>query len=161
MRRDRRNRKDREVERDAGCWRHSLGQSLIEMALAAPILILILATVMDAGRVIDAYISMTNGVREGARYGSLHPTDPGTIALRTINEANGSGVIITSVQLTPSDITVTYPGGGAYAGNPIRVTAEYDVTLLFGGIIGMETWHLSKSADMAIMYSPVTPPLGE
>ncbi len=104
MKTDRNTRKDRNTERDAGRWRRSLGQSLIEMAFAAPILLLILATVMDTGRVIDAYISMTNGVREGARYGSLHPTDPGTIALRTINEANGSGAVITSVQLTPSDI---------------------------------------------------------
>ena len=157
MRRVTRTKKDDKM----GSWRVARGQSLLEMALAVPILILILATIMDAGRAIDAYMSMTNGVREGARYGSLHPTDPGTIALRTINEANGSGVVITSVQLTPSDITVTYPGGGAYAGNPIRVTAEYELTLLFGGIIGLETLHLSKSADMAIMYSPVTPPLGE
>lgn len=140
--------------------RGSLGQSLVEMAFAAPILILILATVIDMGRVIDAYISITNGVREGARYGSLHPTDPGTIALRTINEANGSGVIVTSVQLEPTDITVSFPAGGAYAGNPIRVTAEYDVPLYFGGIIGMESFHITKYADMAIMYSPVTPPLG-
>ena len=161
MERETPTKKDERAKRNTSSWRVARGQSLLEMALAVPVLILILATVMDAGRIIDAYISMTNGVREGARYGTLHPTDPGTIALRAINEANGSGVIITSVQLTPSNITVSYPGGGAYAGNPIRVTAEYDLQLLFGGIIGLETFHLSKSADMAIMYSPVTPPLGE
>ena len=141
--------------------RRQRGQSLIEMALAVPILLLILAAVVDLGRVIDAYISITNGVREGARYGSLHPTDPGTITLRTINEANGSGVIITQVQLAPENVTVTFPAGGAYAGNPIRVTAEYDVPMYFGGIVGLNHFHIVKSADMAIMYSPVTPPLGE
>jgi len=155
--------KERKVNHkgNAANRRGTLGQSLIEMALAAPILLLILATVVDMGRVIDAYISITNGVREGARYGSLHPTDPGTITLRTINESNGSGVIVTSVQLTPSDISISFPGGGAYAGNPIRVTAEYDLPLFFGGILGLETFHITKYADMAIMYSPVTPPLGE
>jgi len=75
--------------------RSGIGQSIVEMAVAAPILLMILAAIIDMGRAIDAYISMTNGVREGARYGSLHPTDPGTIALRTVNETNGSGVNFT------------------------------------------------------------------
>lgn len=139
--------------------RGSWGQSVVEMAIMAPILMLILAAIIDLGRAIDAYISMTNGVREGARYGALHPTDPGTIALRTVNEANGTNVFITGVNLTPANVTVSYPGGGAYAGNPIRVTAEYDLPLYFGGIVGLSHIHLRKSADMAIMYSPVTPPL--
>jgi hypothetical protein len=140
--------------------RSSLGQSLVEMAVTAPILLLILAAIIDMGRAIDAYISMTNGVREGARYGSLHPTDPGTIALRAVNETNGSGINFTGMSLSPSDIRVSFPGGGAYPGNPIRVTAEYDLPLYFGGIVRLSHIHLSKAADMAIMYSPVTPPLG-
>jgi hypothetical protein len=135
------------------------GQSLVEMALMVPILLVIVAAIVDLGRAIDAYITITNAVREGARYGSLHPTDPGTIAYRTLNEANGSGMPFTGVNLTPGNVSVSYPGGGAYQGLPIRVTVEYDLPLYFGGIVRLERIHLSKSADMVIMFSPVTPPL--
>jgi Flp pilus assembly protein TadG len=138
--------------------RRSLGQSLVEMAFMAPILLLILAAIIDLGRTIDAYISITNGVREGARYGALHPTDAGTIALRTVNESNGSAVNITGVNLMPTNVTVTYPSG-AYEGFPVRVTADYDLSLYFGGLVGLNAMHIHKSADMAIIYSPINPPL--
>ncbi len=135
------------------------GQSLVEMAIMAPILIIVLAAIVDMGRAIDVFISITNAAREGARYGSLHPTDPSTIAYRTLNEANGSGVIITGTTLTPANVSVTYPAGGAYVGNPIRVTVYCDMPLYFGGLIGLTTLRLAKEAEMVIMYSPVTPPL--
>ncbi|MBC7334663.1 MAG: pilus assembly protein [Clostridia bacterium] len=147
-------------QRSGQARRKSLGQSVVELAFTAPILLLILATIIDMGRVIDAYIAITNGVREGARYGSLHPTDYGTIAIRTVNEANGSTFGLTGVQLTTSHVSVSFPAGGAYAGNPIRVTVDYDLPLYFGGIIGLKTIHIRKSADMAIIYSPFSPPLG-
>jgi Flp pilus assembly protein TadG len=140
--------------------KRSRGQSLVEMAIVAPILIVVLAAIIDMGRAIDVFISITNAAREGARYGSLHPTDPSTIALRTLNEANGSGVIITGTTLTPANVSVTFPAGGAYVGNPVRVTVSVDMPLYFGGLIGLSTLRLNKEAEMVIMYSPVTPPLG-
>jgi len=140
--------------------RASKGQSLIEMAVMAPILLIIVAAIIDLGRAIDAYITLTNGAREGARYGSLHPTDETSIKLRTVNEANGTGVNFTGVNLTPEHVTVSFPGKGIYAGEPIRVTIDYEFPLYFGGMVGIHHIHLHKSADMVIMFSPITPPLG-
>lgn len=130
------------------------GQSLVEMALAFPILLLLLAAIIDAGRAIDAYISITNAVREGARYGAKYPTRVETIKVRVVNEANGTGTNITRVDLTTDNVSVSYPNGSMRGGNPIRVTVEYDFPLFFGGIIGMPTLHLSQSADMVIMTGP-------
>ncbi|MGC8837879.1 MAG: TadE/TadG family type IV pilus assembly protein [Anaerolineae bacterium] len=130
------------------------GQSLVEMALAFPILLLLLAAIIDAGRAIDAYISITNAVREGARYGAKYPTRVETIKIRVANEANGTGTNITRVDLTPDDVTVSYPNGSMRGGNPIRVTVEYDFPLFFGGIVGMPTLHLRQSAEMVIMTGP-------
>jgi len=130
------------------------GQSLVEMALAFPVLLLILAAIIDAGRAIDAYITITNAVREGARYGAKYPTRVETIKLRVANEANGSGVNITGVDLTLDNISVTYPNGSMRGGNPIRVAVEYDFPLFFGGIVGMPTLHLSQHADMVILTGP-------
>jgi len=130
------------------------GQSLVEMALAFPILLLLLAAIVDAGRAIDAYISITNAVREGARHGAKYPTRVETIKIRVANEANGTGTNITRVDLTPDHVTVSYPNGSMRGGNPIRVTVEYDFPLFFGGIVGMPTLHLRQSAEMVIMTGP-------
>ena len=51
------------------------GQSLVELALVLPMLILILAGVLDLARVYDAHVSITNASREGARYAIVHGSD--------------------------------------------------------------------------------------
>jgi hypothetical protein len=43
------------------------GQALVEFALVFPILILLVVGLFDLGRLVFAYTSLTNGVREGAR----------------------------------------------------------------------------------------------
>jgi len=46
---------------------HCRGQALAEFALVFPILVLVLVALFDLGRIVFAYTSLTNGVREGAR----------------------------------------------------------------------------------------------
>ena len=134
--------------------RKERGQSLVEMALVFPILLLILASVVDAGRAIDAYITITNAVREGARYAAKYPTRVEIIKTRVANEANGSGVNITGVDLTVDNVSVSYPSGSQRGGNPVRVQVDYDFPLYFGGIVGMPMLRLQKYADMMIMTGP-------
>jgi len=58
-------------------WRRA--QSLVETALIAPILVMLLLTVVDFGRAAYAYSSLSAAVREGARVairtGSVRPAD--------------------------------------------------------------------------------------
>ncbi len=109
------------------------GQSLVELALVLPALLLVLALVLDIGRGVQAYTALVNAAREGARYGSVHPTDTnGTIAL---NELQRSG-------LSPANATVLTSGSGE--GNPLRVTVTYHLPLILGVIGGS---HLTITAD--------------
>jgi Flp pilus assembly protein TadG len=122
------------------------GQSLVEVAVVLPILVLLLAVVVDAARAFDAYIVLTNAVREGARFGSLQ-LDPPPIAVKdlVINDVVGSGTNIThmadftykhvKVEDTPISTAVT-------------VTVSYDFPLWFGGFLGFDTFHLEKSSVM-------------
>lgn len=59
--------------------RRAAGQSLVEMAMIAPVLIAILVTTIDMGRAAYIYVTLSNAVREGARVASLtgpnSPTD--------------------------------------------------------------------------------------
>ncbi len=147
---------------ELGSRRPARGQSLVEVAVALPILLVILAAIVDLGRAIDAYITITNGAREGARYGALHPNDEGNIALRTVNEANGSGTNLTAVSLTTDNVNVTFPDDGArWAGATVRVTVSYIMPMYFGGMVGLFELPIHKSADMEIIYSSISPPLTE
>ena len=44
------------------------GQSMVEMALAFPILLLILAGTLEVGKYFNDYITILDATREGARY---------------------------------------------------------------------------------------------
>ena len=51
-------------------------QGMVEFALLAPLLLLILVGTMEFGRIIIVYTSITNAVREGARYGVVVQNAP-------------------------------------------------------------------------------------
>ena len=51
--------------------RRTQGQSLVEMALIAPMLIMMLVSVIDFGRAAYVYATLSSAVREGARQASL------------------------------------------------------------------------------------------
>ena len=130
--------------------RHSLGlaeknpgQSLIELALILPVLMFILVGIVDFGRVFNAYIIITNVVREGARYGAMHP-DEDDIKDYVINEAAGSGISIED-----DDVEVEFPNGTLDPGNPIRVTVTYDFPLITEFLFGGSTT-IQSSAEMVI-----------
>jgi len=52
---------------------HSHGQSLVEMALLLPVLLLLSVVTLDLGRGIYYYSVVYNAAREGARYGIISP----------------------------------------------------------------------------------------
>ncbi|HYM51084.1 MAG TPA: TadE family protein [Candidatus Limnocylindrales bacterium] len=64
--------------------RRHRGQSLVEMAMIAPLLIAILITTIDMGRAAYLYVTLSDAVREGTRSaivtGPGNPTNAGVIA---------------------------------------------------------------------------------
>ena len=53
------------------------GQGLVEFALILPILLLVIVGTMEFGRIFLLFATVSNGAREGARYGMVNPTDKG------------------------------------------------------------------------------------
>ena len=76
------------------------GQSLVEMALLLPVLLLLSVAAIDFGRGVYYYSAIYNAAREGARYGIIHPDDIAGIQNKAIDMAVG-------VNLDTSDVTVT------------------------------------------------------
>ena len=48
------------------------GQSMVEMALVLPILLLLVGGIMDFGWLFYNQLALTNAAREGARYAVIH-----------------------------------------------------------------------------------------
>lgn len=93
---------------------HEKRQSIVEFVVVLPLLLLIVITSLELGRVFMAKIVITNAAREGAYYLTTHSTDSTNCSgsrsnkicyLKTrstiMDEANNSGV-----KLTNSNITV-------------------------------------------------------
>lgn len=127
------------------------GQSLVELALLMPIILIIMASVFDIGRVLNASIVLTNTARVGARFGANHPTWYDSIRARVVDFANDSGMNFTGVQLTGSNVAIS---SGVAAGTPIVVTITYDVPLTFGRAIGLNTIRIVRRAEMMILVNP-------
>ena len=120
------------------------GQSLVELALTLPVLLLFLVGVLDLGRVYFSHMTLVNASREGARYGASSPTDTTGIYTHVINESAGSGIV-----LTPLSVSIGCPSG-CTSGNPIRVTVIYDFQLITTYLFGGGSIRLSAYAEFVI-----------
>ena len=125
------------------------GQSLVETALVIPFLLLLLMIVVDAARAFDALIVLTNAAREGARYASLEPTPrDADIYEFIIEDVVGSGTNVTQMTEFITD-NISYGEGGTEENPVLTVTLSYEFPLWFGGLVGLDTVNLEKSATMA------------
>jgi Flp pilus assembly protein TadG len=130
--------------------RHGEGQTLVEFALAFPILILIMFGVFDLGRAVFAYNTVANAARDGARVAMVNQieTSPDCNESKPIEDpldphwsvktcaANAA----TSLGIQPMDVTVTYsppPGttlvcpSSPTPGNPINVGCIASVKVVY------------------------------
>jgi Flp pilus assembly protein TadG len=131
-----------------GTTKREAGQSLVETAIIVPILLLLLAAVVDFGRAFDAYIVLTNAAREGARFGSVKPTlSEAEVKQIVVDDVLGSGTNITHMTDFTADANVTVQGQGADS-DVVKVTVTYDFDLWFGGLIGVSQVSLTKEASM-------------
>jgi hypothetical protein len=95
------------------------GQDLAEFALITPLLMLILLGIIEFSLVVFCYNSISNAAREGARYGTVHPTDTVGIQAAALHSMTG----LASIPTTPS---VTYDADA----NTIRVQIDYPYQMI-------------------------------
>jgi Flp pilus assembly protein TadG len=100
--------------------REEKGQSLVEFALLIPLLILILMAIIEFGFMFNAYITISNASREGARLGSLGGSD----------FAVQERVADTTEHLNQSNMSVTVSPSSRSRGDMITVDVIYDYQLI-------------------------------
>ena len=90
--------------------RKEKGQGLVEFALVLPILLVIIFGLMEMGRLLLAYSSVTTASRQGARYGST-VGDNGSGTPRYLDCPGITAEALKAGRwggLTAGDITITY-----------------------------------------------------
>ncbi|HEU4672420.1 MAG TPA: TadE family protein [Candidatus Limnocylindrales bacterium] len=114
-------------------WRWRRGQALVEFALIAPVLFLILFAIFDVGRLVYVYNNLSNSTRNGARAGivTLQPDPPCT---------PGTTTHVQCAELVTESYFTAVPDGTAVAscddanacavGSVLTVTASSQVTFL-------------------------------
>jgi Flp pilus assembly protein TadG len=104
-------------------FRSEEGQSLVEVAMLMPLLVLIVAGTLDLGRAYMTMVALNDAAAEGATYASMHPSATSEIVART---ADSSGGVLA---LDPDLVTVDYDTPVA-PGKPITVTIGYNYQLM-------------------------------
>ncbi len=138
--------KNRAADSDRG--RHGeRGQSLVEAALALPLLLLLLVLAVDAARAFDALIVLKNAAREGARFASLeNPIPEDDIRQLVQEDVRGSGTNVARMeQFDGTDANSLQIVEGT---DSVTVIVSYDFRLWFGGLVGVGSFRLSAEAVM-------------
>lgn len=99
------------------------GQSLLELAILFPVLLLILLGILDVGRLYMTMVAIHDAAAEGASYAASHPSQTDQIQQR----AAESSTALTTID--PLLVVVTY-GDSLTSGQPVTVTVNYDYDLL-------------------------------
>jgi Flp pilus assembly protein TadG len=121
-------------------WRSERGAELIEFAIVAPILIFILAAIVDFGMLFRTYEAVTNAAREGARVGVLPGYAPADVQNRVAQYLAASGLNgAYTVNVVNVPITT---GAGTFTARAVTLNYTYQFSVLaaaaplFGGSFG-------------------------
>jgi Flp pilus assembly protein TadG len=148
------------------------GQSLLETAIALPVLLLLILTFIDLGRAVYYYSALQNSVREGARFASVNRIVTTATESNEATETDVVNVVIgysIAVDITAGDVTiVALDGAGAIEDDvppilytddteKVSITATYEfspITPFLAQMIGGGNT-LTLTADTTMTLSPI------
>ena len=118
------------------------GSELIELALVLPILLLIIAGIIDFGFLFQRYEVVTNAAREGARIAVLPGYSNADVTAR-VQQYLTAGGLSNSPTVTPTTGSVTLPSGMIV--NTVQVQVDYPSSFSFIGpmaaMVGGSGWN--------------------
>ena len=104
-------------------FKREKGQSMVEVALTMPLLLLILMGILDLGRAYFTFVALSDAAAEGASYAAIHPTNLTEISARAADSSDGL------VTFAPEMVSVEFDGD-AIDSSVVTVTVQYDYPLL-------------------------------
>ncbi len=122
--------------------RSEMGQSLVELALALPVLLLLISALFDGGRAVQGYIGIMNASREAAMAG----------AQSVLSDAQITAIARTEVARSGMDgglLTVTVTYAGSSPSQTITVAVQY-VMPVITAVSPVADYTLSTSSQMLV-----------
>lgn len=143
------------------------GQSLVELAISLPVILLILLGTIDVGMALFSYAILRDAAQEGALYGSFNPSNVEEIENRARNilprsdeavfsspvDLRDTSAISVEINLIGNDCQGVTNG----VANSIQVNVVYQYPILMpfaGNITGSNTISLIGSATNIILQPP-------
>ena len=141
------------------------GQSMVEFAISAIVVIILLVAIADLGRAFFTYLALRDAAQEGALYASICPTNLDKIQDRA---RSSSTVPVDLRDETHVTIECTYLESGKTCGDgrptvgsSIRVTVIYDnfelTTPLMGAIAGTQTFTIRGRVNDTVLRDTCFP----
>ncbi len=141
----------------------SRGQSIVELALILPVLMLLVAATLDLGRMFYSQITITNAAREGAYEAAYSPASfvsnancdktTNRVMCRVLSEAKGSFVVVNKADVALS----CTPSCAKGIGNNVKVTVLGHfslITPLMAPFFGGSDVTLTSTASAQIITDP-------
>ena len=136
----------------------SKGQTLVEMTLMLPIILIFVGGLTDVGLAFFVSTSMENAVREGARLAASGMSTP-NVKTEVLNRISGKGMF--KPALTPADVTVVATAisgtGCTTAQNSFKVTASGTYNYMFLNLVGISSTLMQRSETMRDEASKLCP----
>jgi len=132
-------------------FRSERGAELIELALVLPILLLVFASIVDFGLVMQRYLTLNNAAREGARIAVLpgySQTDVQNRVTEYVREGTGDftlspATVLTPVSIDPPGVTPAFPAAR------VSVTMPYSY-MIVGPVLQLFNKSLSSITLTAV-----------
>jgi len=138
------------------------GVALVEFALVAPLLLVILFAMLDFGRTFNYWIDATHLSNEGARWAVVNknPASSGTLQNYVLQQADTGELRDGGSAAVPDglEVCVSFPSGTSKVGDPVRVTASVDYNWLpflsSQALGGLTSTTVSSSSTMRLEAPP-------
>lgn len=131
------------------------GQSFTELAVSMVLLLLLLAGIMDIGRISLYYIAMVDAAEEGVVFGSAYPTHCHQIEDRVFSVLVDPTTVQVRVLIDGVTCANASPSTNACTGNEIEVQItdpDFPITMPFlGTFLGGQTVNLETSVKGTIL----------
>jgi hypothetical protein len=131
--------------------------ALVEFALIAPLLFLVLFGMIDFGKALNYWIDETHLAAQGARLAIVNNAAPGNCPGGTPpTPASLQGYIKCNADapelVQNASVCITFPNGTPVTGDPVRVvvSTDYSWLPLIGAVFGTPTTTISGSATMRL-----------
>jgi len=138
------------------------GVALVEFALVAPLLLVLLFAILDFGRTFNYWIDATHLANEGARWAVVNknPASSGTLQHYIQQQADTHELRNGGSSAVPDalDVFICFPNTASTVGNPVRVITSVEYNWLpflsSQALGGLTSTTVSSSSTMRLEAAP-------